>query len=63
MPQKGRMANYILRNIDPALWAAVQARLEKDNAKLPAGATLSLRALFLTFLQAYAAGKFNVLKP
>lgn len=42
------MAAYILRNIDPALWARVKTRSELDG--------MPLRAVILKLLEEYAAG-------
>lgn len=43
------MASYILRNIDPALWALVKAKAEKEGHPL--------RWLFLNFLRHYVEQK------
>ena len=47
-----RMAAYILRNIDPDLWARVKARSEQDG--------IPLRAIILKLLALYGAGKVSI---
>lgn len=49
------MPSYILRTIDPDLWARVKARAEKQD--------IPLRMLILTLLEAYAAGQVSVDTP
>lgn len=46
------MTNYLLRSIDPALWARVKARADADG--------LTLRDAILALLQAYAKGSVVV---
>ena len=46
------MAAYILRNIDPDLWARVKARSEVDG--------IPLRAIILKLLALYGAGKVSI---
>lgn len=46
------MPSYILRTIDPGLWARVKARSEADE--------LPLRAVILALLEMYADGKISV---
>jgi hypothetical protein len=46
------MPSYILRNIDPALWARFKARSEAEG--------IPMRALVLLLVEAYADGKVSV---
>ena len=46
------MPSYILRNIDPDLWARVKARSEQDG--------IPLRAIILKSLALYAEGKIAI---
>jgi len=46
------MPSYILRTIDPDLWARVKARSETDQ--------IPLRAIILALLELYADGRVNV---
>lgn len=46
------MPSYILRNIDPDLWARVKARSETEG--------IPLRAVILKLLESYAAGKVGL---
>jgi hypothetical protein len=46
------MPSYILRTIDPDLWARVKARSDQDQ--------IPLRAIILALLELYAAEKVNV---
>lgn len=46
------MPSYILRTIDPDLWARVKTRAESDG--------IPLRAIILALLEMYADGKVNV---
>jgi hypothetical protein len=46
------MANYILRNIDPDLWARFKTRSEEDG--------IPMRALMLLLIDAYINGKVSV---
>lgn len=46
------MPSYILRTIDPDLWARVKTRSEADQ--------IPLRAIILALLELYASGKVNV---
>ena len=46
------MKNYILRNIDPTLWARVKARAQLDH--------MPLRAVILKLLDRYAHGTMNI---
>lgn len=46
------MPSYILRNIDPDLWARFKARSEAEG--------IPMRALVLLLVEAYADGKVNV---
>lgn len=46
------MPAYILRTIDPALWATVKARAAEDG--------MPLRAIILKLLALYGAGKLTL---
>lgn len=46
------MPSYILRTIDPDLWARVKTRSEADG--------IPLRAIILALLELYGDGKVNV---
>lgn len=46
------MSSYILRTIDPDLWARVKTRSESES--------LPLRAIILALLEMYADGRINV---
>jgi len=46
------MPAYILRNIDPTLWARFKARSEAEG--------IPMRALVLLLIEAYADGKVSV---
>lgn len=46
------MPSYILRNIDPDLWARFKARSEEEG--------IPMRALVLLLIEAYADGKITV---
>ena len=46
------MPAYILRAIDPALWAAVKARAQIDG--------MPLRAVILKLLSLYGAGQLTI---
>ena len=44
--------SYILRKIDPDLWARFKSRSEQDG--------IPMRALVLLLIEAYTEGKFKV---
>lgn len=46
------MSSYILRTIDPDLWARVKTRSEADG--------IPLRAIILKCLELYAQGKISI---
>lgn len=46
------MGAYILRNIDPALWARVKARSRAEG--------IPLRAIILKLLELYGAGEVHI---
>ena len=46
------MPSYILRTIDPDLWARFKARAEQDG--------IPMRALILKLIALYASGKIQV---
>lgn len=46
------MGAYILRKIDPALWALVQARAKTDG--------MPLRAVILKLLELYGQGEIEI---
>lgn len=46
------MPNYILRDIDPGLWARLKARAVADG--------MSLKAVFLALLERYASGDITL---
>ena len=46
------MAAYILRNIDPDLWARVKARSQAEG--------IPLRAIILKLLEFYAQGALSI---
>lgn len=46
------MPSYILRNIDPDLWARFKARSEEEQ--------IPMRVLILKLIEAYADGKVSV---
>lgn len=46
------MPSYILRTIDPDLWARVKARSEAEG--------IPLRAIILKLLELYADGKLHI---
>lgn len=46
------MPSYILRTIDPDLWARVKARSEADG--------IPMRAIILKLLEMYASGRIDI---
>lgn len=46
------MSSYILRSIDPTLWARVKARAQIDG--------MPLRAIILKLLELYGLGAINI---
>lgn len=46
------MPSYILRNMDPELWARFKARSEQDG--------IPMRALILKLVELYADGKIAI---